>query len=181
MFIISLLEKFPQNPLVVFSYYNVIFSYGLEKFFKMLEKLDLDGALPVDLPLEERDEILSIMKGKSISYIPLIAPTTSEDRIKKIVSGVENTFIYNININGTTGVRDDLPLDLKDRLKLIKEIAGDIPVVSGFGIQKYSQAKTISNYADGYVIGSKIMKIILEEDEPLVKLKNFVRHIKFGE
>lgn len=174
-------EKFPDNPLIIFSYYNVIFNYGLSKFFNKLEELNLDGVLPVDVPLEERDEILPFMNGKNLSYIPLIAPTTTDERIKKIISGMNDTFIYNININGTTGVRDELPDNLKDRLKLIKKISKDIPLVSGFGIQNFSQAKMISNFADGYVIGSKIMKILLEEDNPLKKLQNFVRQIKFGE
>ncbi len=164
--------RHPDTPLVVFSYYNVILSCGNDVFADMAEKAGIDAALVVDLPLEERDELLSVLKPHGITMIPLIAPNTPLERVAESARGVEDGFLYVITVKGVTGVRGDLPPELTERLDAIRKTV-DMPVVAGFGIASREQGSAlVKGHADGYVIGSAIVKRLgsggLESERPLV-------------
>lgn len=164
--------RHPDTPLVVFSYYNVILSCGNDAFADMAEKAGIDAVLAVDLPLEERDELLSALKPHGITMIPLIAPNTSLERVAESARGVEDGFLYVITVKGVTGVRGDLPPQLTERLDAIRKTV-DMPVVAGFGIASREQGSAlVRGHADGYVIGSAIVKRLgaggLESERPLV-------------
>ena len=102
--------KHPNTAFVLFSYYNPVFSMGLEAFAALAAESGIDAVLSVDLPLEERKEFVEILKPHGISYIPLIAPNTPLARIKESEAGLENSFLYVITVKGTTGARAELPL-----------------------------------------------------------------------
>jgi len=164
--------RHPDTPLVVFSYYNVILSCGNDAFADMAEKAGIDAVLAVDLPLEERDELLSVLKPHGITMIPLIAPNTPLERVAESACGVEDGFLYVITVKGVTGVRGDLPPELTERLDAIRKTV-DMPVVAGFGIASREQGSAlVKGHADGYVIGSAIVKRLgsggLESERPLV-------------
>ena len=97
--------KHPETPLVVFSYYNLILSMGAETFAAAAEKAGVDAVLAVDLPLEERDELLSVLKPHGLTMVPLIAPNTPVARVVESAAGVEDSFLYVITVKGVTGVR----------------------------------------------------------------------------
>lgn len=157
--------RHPETGLVVFSYYNLIFSKGLEAFADAAADAGVDAVLAVDLPLEERGELLGILGRRGIGYIPLIAPNTPLERVVASEDGLENSFLYVITVKGTTGARAELPPDLGSRLDAIRSVAR-LPIAAGFGISSKSQAAEVSRHADGYVVGSALVKCLGEGRAP---------------
>lgn len=163
--------RHPDTPLVVFSYYNLILSRGAETFAAEAEKAGVDAVLAVDLPLEERDELLSILRPHGLTLVPLIAPNTPLPRVAESAAGVEDSFLYVITVKGVTGARSELPPELAGHLDAIKKTTA-VPVVAGFGISSRVQgADIVRGHADGFVIGSAIVKKLgagaLDAPDPL--------------
>lgn len=164
-------SRHPDTPLVVFSYYNVILSSGNDCFAAKAEEAGIDAVLAVDLPLEEREELLSALRPHGITMIPLIAPNTPLDRVAESARGVEDGFLYVMTVKGVTGVRGSLPPELAEHLDAIRRTV-DMPIVAGFGIASRSQGEMlVKGHADGYVIGSAVVKRLgangLASKEPL--------------
>ncbi len=150
--------KHPDTPLVVFSYYNLILSMGVEPFAEKAAAAGVDAVLSVDLPLEERDELLAPLKAHGLTMVPLIAPNTPIERVVESAAGVEDSFLYVITVKGVTGVRGELPPELTSHLDAIRA-AVNIPIVAGFGIaSREAGTALVKGHADGYVIGSAIVK-----------------------
>ena len=154
-------SRHPATPLVLFSYYNPIFSLGLDAFAQKAADTGIDAVLCVDLPLEERGELLASLAPHGIGYVPLIAPNTPLERVKESASGLENTFLYVITVKGTTGERASLPADLAERLERIRA-AVSLPVAAGFGISTREQADAVCRHADGFIVGSALVKRLAE-------------------
>ena len=156
--------KHPETGIVVFSYYNPVFSMGLPVFADKVKEAGVDAVLIVDLPLEEREELLVELRPRGIGYVPLIAPNTPIDRVLASAEGVGDSFLYVITVKGTTGARAELPADLADRLEAIRRVS-PLPVAAGFGISTREQADAVSRHADGYIVGSALVKRLGEEGE----------------
>ena len=157
--------RHPETGLVLFSYYNPIFSMGLEAFADIVADAGIDAVLSVDLPLEEREELLAVLRPKDIGYIPLVAPNTPIERVKASAEGVGDSFVYVITVKGTTGARAELPPDLASRLEAIRG-ASPIPVAAGFGISTRAQADEVTRHADGFIVGSALVKCLAEGKRP---------------
>lgn len=149
--------RHPETGLVVFTYYNLIFSKGLEAFAQAAADAGIDAVLSVDLPLEERDELLDVLRPHGLTVVPLIAPNTPLERVVESAAGLDDTFLYVITVKGTTGARTELPADLTSRLDAIRA-AVKIPIAAGFGISTRAQAEVVSRHADGFVVGSALVK-----------------------
>ena len=149
--------RHPETGLVVFTYYNLIFSKGLEAFAQAAADAGIDAVLSVDLPLEERDELLDVLRPHDLTVVPLIAPNTPLERVVASAAGLDDTFLYVITVKGTTGARTELPADLTARLDAIRA-AVKIPISAGFGISTRAQAEVVSRHADGFVVGSALVK-----------------------
>lgn len=149
--------RHPETGLVVFTYYNLIFSKGLEAFAQAAADAGIDAVLSVDLPLEERDELLDVLRPHGLTVVPLIAPNTPLERVVASAAGLDDTFLYVITVKGTTGVRTELPVDLTARLDAIRASV-KIPIAAGFGISTRAQAEVVSRHADGFVVGSALVK-----------------------
>lgn len=149
--------RHPKTGLVLFSYYNLLFANGLDRFADAAADAGIDAVLAVDLPLEEREELLSVLRPRGISYVPLIAPNTPMERVKESAKGLDNTFLYVITVKGITGARKELPSDLASRLDAIRA-AVELPIAAGFGISTKEQAEEVCRHADGYIIGSALVK-----------------------
>ena len=147
----------PETGLVVFTYYNLIFSKGLEAFAQAAADAGIDAVLSVDLPLEERDELLDVLRPHGLTVVPLIAPNTPLERVVASAAELDDTFLYVITVKGTTGARTELPADLTARLDAIRA-AVKIPIAAGFGISTRAQAEVVSRHADGFVVGSALVK-----------------------
>ena len=149
-----------DNPLVLFSYYNVILSYGVEKLAADAAKAGIDALLVVDLPFEHEDELAPSLEANGLCQIPLIAPTTSIERARNIISNAKG-FVYCITSRGVTGGGRDFDADLEVRMRQIHD-ASPVPVVAGFGIDTPEKAAALSKFSDGIVVGSAIMKKLNE-------------------
>jgi tryptophan synthase alpha chain len=168
-----------QIPILLFGYFNPIFTYGVGKFAKAAQTAGVDGVLIVDLPQEEAQELRIHTDAVGLDFISLVAPTTGKDRLKNIVRNATG-FLYYISITGVTGTIapkiDDIARDVSKISKLTK-----MPIVVGFGISNAAQAKEIAAVADGVVIGSAIVKLIDENrnNRELVKIvTDYTREIK---
>ena len=158
-------ERHPETGFVLFSYYNLLFSKGLDTLADAVADADIDAVLSVDLPLEERDELLSVLAPRGVGYVPLIAPNTPIERVKASEAGLENSFLYVITVKGTTGARTELPPDLASRLDAIRSVA-HLPVAAGFGISTKAQAEEVCRHADGFIVGSALVKCLAEGRTP---------------
>ena len=155
-FAARLRAKYPQTGLILFSYMNPLLHIGYDAVCQQLADAGVDGILPVDLPLEERDELLAPARAHGLHVIPLVSPLTPEDRVAKIVEGMTG-FVYYINVAGVTGARDTLPPEVAERIAMIKQHTS-LPVAAGFGIASAAAAKAAANAADGVISGSGFVK-----------------------
>ena len=158
----ALRAKHPDTPLVVFSYYNPIYKYGLEQFAADAAKAGVDAVLVVDVPLEERGELLEVLRPQGLTLVPLISPTTGEDRIRASAEGMEDSFLYAVTVKGVTGQRAHLPPELAARLEEIKSLTS-VPVVAGFGIRTPEEGAKVAAHCDGFVIGSALVERFMNQ------------------
>lgn len=154
--------RHPDTPLVLFTYYNVLFSFGLKRFAEAAARNGVDAVLVVDLPLEERGELLDVLRGAGLALVPLIAPTTGPARVRASAKGAEDAFLYAVTVKGTTGARAALPPELAARLAEIRRLV-DVPVVAGFGIRTPEEGARIAAHCDGFVIGSALVARFMKE------------------
>ncbi|EMO28792.1 tryptophan synthase, alpha subunit [Leptospira interrogans serovar Bataviae str. HAI135] len=152
----------PQIPLVYLTYFNPLFSMGLDFFTERAKNSGIQGLIIPDLPFDtpEAEEFFSQLERKKIDFIHLVTPATSEDRIRSMKS-LASGFIYYVTSYGVTGERGSIASGLEDRIRLVRKIVG-LPVCAGFGISTPDQSKSISAYADGVIIGSAVQRIIEE-------------------
>jgi tryptophan synthase alpha chain len=146
--------------LVMMGYLNNIFIYGIEKFAKAVSDI-IDGMIIVDLAndVNEYDRITVALQNEGISLIKLITPTTSDKRIEEIVEDASG-FIYSVNVEGITGVKEAKIETVNEQILRIKKFTS-LPTVAGFGIKTSDDVKTFSkSVADGIVIGSSIVEQI---------------------
>lgn len=167
-----------QIPIVFLTYYNIIHHFGIERFVNTASKSGVDGVIVADLPMEESDELRKTAKKSGLCVIHLAAPTSSEERLRKIIN-VSTGFIYYVSLTGTTGIRQTLPEELLLNLKKIKKMTAN-PVCVGFGISTPEQVRLVSSVCDGVIVGSAIVKVIEENKgkADLVKrVGSFVRKL----
>jgi tryptophan synthase alpha chain len=150
-----------EIPLVLFSYYNPIFSMGCATFAKRAAEAGVDGVLVVDLPAEEAGELRIETAPAGIAFISLVAPTTGGDRIRKVVKSASG-FIYYISVTGVTGTRGPEMDETRKNMGTIRTLT-KLPVVVGFGVSTPEQARQIGSMADGVVVGSAFVKLIGEK------------------
>lgn len=147
-------------PLVFMTYLNPVFHYGYEKFCTRCQEVGIAGIIIPDMPYEEKGELADICAAHEMDLISMIAPT-SEARIKQIASEAKG-FLYVVSSMGVTGVRSEITTDIGAMTKLARE-ATDTPTAIGFGISTPEQAKNMSQYADGVIVGSAIVRIIAKD------------------
>ncbi len=148
------------TPIVLMGYSNPILKYGIDKFAEKSASYGVDGVIIVDIPPEEEDEILPKLQHNNIALIRLIAPTSDEKRLPKILKNASG-FLYYVSIMGITGTKT---ADVVAVAKHIKEIrkSTDLPIVAGFGIKTPEDAARFAAIADGVVVGSAIVQNIEE-------------------
>ncbi|HUN53623.1 MAG TPA: tryptophan synthase subunit alpha [Smithella sp.] len=176
---VAQVRKVSQIPVVLFGYFNPIFSYGAKKFAYAASRAGVDGVLVVDLPCEEAKELRVYTDAQGIDFISLIAPTTGNARLNKITAEASG-FIYYISITGITGTTAPKIENIKNDVGKIRR-ATSLPVAVGFGISKPGQAKEISRFANGVVIGSAVVRLIDENknNPDLVQIvSDYVSEIK---
>lgn len=165
------IRRASEIPIVLYTYLNPIFRFGIEKFNQAAADAGVDGLLILDLPPDEdlNAEKLDGLKPSSmrnkdddnaakIVRVRLIAPTTPPDRIALIAKAARG-FIYYVSREGVTGARDSVAQSLEEKLTMIRQYT-DLPIAVGFGISSPEQAATVGRIADAVVVGSAIVDLI---------------------
>lgn len=158
--IIRKVREKSEVPLVLFTYLNPVYSYGFKEFHRDAAAAGADGILTLDLPADEAERNIELANAEGLSAIRLIAPTTPESRYDHICSKASG-FIYYVSREGVTGIQENLAEGIGEQVATIKKHT-DIPICVGFGISKPEQAAQIAMAADGVVVGSAIVKTILD-------------------
>ena len=153
------LRKDVTVPMVFMTYANVVYSYGIKRFFERCVETGIDGMILPDVPYEEKEEFAPAYRARGLAFISLIAPT-SENRVAMIAREAEG-FLYIVSSMGVTGVRSEITTDIGGMVKLVRENAS-IPCAVGFGISTPEQAKRMADLSDGAIVGSAIVRLIHE-------------------
>lgn len=148
-------RRAPLAPLVLFSYYNPILQFGLEAFARAAEECGVAGVLAVDLPAEAASALHRVLRRRQIDLIFLVAPTTNDDRLRKIAQ-LASGFIYAVARTGITGAADGLTDESRELVARVRAVT-DLPVAVGFGIRNAAQAERVCRYADAAVVGSLLV------------------------
>tara|TARA_Y100000817_G_C16807844_1_gene522833 strand:+ start:360 stop:1160 length:801 start_codon:yes stop_codon:yes gene_type:complete len=169
-----------SKPIILMGYYNMIYQFGENNFLKKCKTVGVNGIICVDLPYPENKNFSNKCKNKSINFIQLLSPTTSKERMKKIIKD-SHDMIYYISMLSTTGGKLKVsPKIIIKNYEQIKKICGKKNLVIGFGITD----KTISylKKADGLVVGSQLCKGITDalskRQNPVTKLNRMVYNLK---
>ena len=172
-----------EIPLVVTTYYNIPYVAGIETFLGEIKKAGAQAIIVPDLPIEEADILLDGGKKWGVHVIFQVAPTTTEERLKKI-AGVATGFLYVISVEGVTGARESLAIFT---LKLVRRVRRhtDVPMLVGFGISKREHAAAVvSAGADGAIAGSAYAQIyeknLKKPEETLPEIARLAKQIKQG-
>ncbi len=153
------------TPIVLMGYLNPIEAMGYEGFANAAKSAGIDGVLTVDLPPEEGEQCAALLKASGIDTIFLLAPNSSDERIKKM-SMVGSGYLYYVSLKGVTGAGHLNAKEVEDKLRQIKKLTS-LPVAIGFGVKDAQTAKTISAMGDGVVVGSALIsKIEANLDNP---------------
>lgn len=153
------------TPLVLMGYLNPIEIMGYEDFANAVARADVDGVLTVDLPPEEAEDCVALLREREIDQIFLLAPNTTAERIQKM-DAAGSGYLYYVSLKGVTGAGHLDTADVDEKLKLIRANTA-LPVGVGFGVKDADTAKIIAEIADGVVIGSALIsKIEANLDDP---------------
>ena len=169
------IRKKTDIPIALMGYYNPILAYGIDNFLNDCKTSQIDGIILPDLPLDESVEFCNNLKNKNISPILLVAPNTSEKRIKKI-SKLAGDLIYAVSILGITGNDLSSKNNLKNYLAKVKDNS-ETPFMVGFGISSNDDVNWFNSFSDGAVVGSAVIKKVLEDTKKGV-VENFVKNLK---
>lgn len=149
-------------PLIVMTYYNIILKRGVERFISECRSTGISGIIVPDLPVEESDELYQGCRKYDIDLIFLVTPTTTEERIERILKRTSG-FIYVVSRLGVTGAREDITDRANRILKLVDKVNTSLPTAIGFGISKPEHVRgLIDAGADGVIVGSAFVDIIAE-------------------
>lgn len=177
--VLKLVSDFKQKfstPLVLMGYMNPFYAYGLEKFCSDAKNAGVDGVLTVDMPPEEAEEFTSFQNKNGIMPVFLTTPVTEEERALKIKEFAKG-FVYFVSVTGVTGERKGLPLETKQRLIKMKQLF-NLPIVLGFGISSPEVIEKYYEFADGFVVGSALVKRASEIWEGTKSKEDFEKYFK---
>jgi len=149
-----------EVPLVLMTYFNPVLRYGLRRFAKEATEVGVDGVIITDLIPEEADEWHEIAEGSKLDTIFLLAPTSTDNRIRKVAK-LASGFIYCVSRTGVTGERTELASGIRELVEAIRRNT-NLPILVGFGISKPEHVREVCSYADGAVVGSALVNVITE-------------------
>jgi tryptophan synthase alpha chain len=142
-------------PVVLFSYFNPLLQYGLERLTREAAQAGVDGVLVTDLVPEEAEEFSARLRAEKLDMIFLVAPTSTEARLR-LVAERASGFIYAVSRAGVTGARTEVSRDAEELVERVRKVS-DLPVAVGFGISNAGQVAETWRYADAAVVGSALV------------------------
>ena len=154
----------PLLPVIAMTYINVLLARGVERFIDRLARCGVSGLIVPDLPFEEADEVASSAAAAGVALVPLVAPTTPDERLARIGARARG-FLYVVSVTGTTGERDGAASPLAPLIARAHAHTS-VPVALGFGISTPAQAAAAADAgADGVIIGSRLVRAAGEESD----------------
>jgi tryptophan synthase alpha chain len=180
----ELRKTYNNTPFLFMTYSNIVFSNNLNSFLKAAKKNNIDGFIIPDLNVEDSQDYINITKKLGLATIFLSAPNTSKKRLVEIASA-STGFVYMVSVFGTTGSRTKFEKYTFEAISAAREIVNryKIPLAVGFGISSSADGKKmLKSGADGIIVGSSLMKIIMDnekdKDKMLLLLSNFTKDLK---
>ncbi|VAX31109.1 Tryptophan synthase alpha chain [hydrothermal vent metagenome] len=177
--LVAEIRKGSELPIVLMTSYNPVFAYGQKQFVDDALNAGVDGVIIPDLPPEEAGDFDGHAKKQGLDMIHLLAPTSTEDRIR-LIADESRGFIYYVSLTGTTGVKTQVSDNLEAKVQAIKKVA-ELPVLVGFGISGPDQAQKAAAVSDGVIVGSAIVRLIEQNSNSAdmeAKVGDFVASVK---
>lgn len=174
----QLRERVPDTPIILFGYYNPILRYGLSRFAQQAERAGVDGVIVPDLPAEESGPLIEECGPQGIHVIPLLAPTSTDARIKKACR-IASGFIYCVSLTGVTGARDEISPGIFQLLERVRRHT-ELPLAAGFGISRHEHVESVGRVAQAAVVGSALVKVIMDSprDELVDRVRQYVLELR---
>jgi tryptophan synthase alpha chain len=145
-------------PIILYTYYNLVFAYGLDAYARDAKAAGIDALLVLDLPPEEAGDLRNVCLAHEMKMVFIVAPTTPPARIAKICAAATG-FIYYVSREGVTGARDNLAAGIPEAVAQIRQHT-KLPIAVGFGISTRAQVAAAAAHADGVVVGSALVSVI---------------------
>lgn len=167
-----------STPTLVMSYWNPIERFGVDEFSRDLKKAGGEGVITPDLTIEESESWISSTDKEQLHRVYVVAPSTTDNRLAKVTSSCSG-FIYAASLMGVTGARRDISSAAKSLVERIKKVS-KTPVCVGLGVSTGEQARELAKYADGVIVGSAFIKLILDsksETEANLKVKSLATEL----
>jgi tryptophan synthase alpha chain len=166
-------------PVVLMCYVNLVLARGVEAFAASLGAAGISGLIVPDLPLHEAGEVRAACDEAGVALVPLVAPTTPDDRLSAIAADARG-FIYVVSVVGTTGEREALGAHVGGLLARVKE-RSELPVALGFGISTPAHAAAVAAAgADGVIVASRLVRAVSEADDPAAAAGELVAQLAAG-
>lgn len=153
--IVRNVRKEIDTPIILFSYFNPLLQFGIDRLARDAREAGVDGVLVTDLTPEEAGEVASTLRAKELDMIFLIAPTSTDERLK-LVAEHASGFIYAVSRRGVTGQQQNVSADAEALINRMRRFS-DLPIAVGFGISAGEQVAETWRYADAAVVGSAIV------------------------
>jgi tryptophan synthase alpha chain len=167
-------RRLHETPVVIFSYLNPILRYGWQRFIKDAEEAGAQAVLITDLPAGGDQDLENAFEKSSLSLIRLVAPTTDPARMREIAARAQG-FIYYIARMGVTGARTELPAELLQGVRSLRDVT-TVPIAVGFGVSTAEHARAIAEVADGVVVGSALIDAI--DNGGIAAAETFIRRLR---
>lgn len=165
--VLGVCERLAERvPVVLMVYANVVLTAGVEAFALRAASAGASGLIVPDLPHDEAGELRAACDAEGLALVPLVAPTTTPERIAAIGADARG-FVYTVSLTGTTGERAELPPRLTETVTRVRE-ASTVPVAVGFGISTGEHARAVAEIADGVIVGSRLVRAVGEGGAPAV-------------
>ncbi len=174
------IRKKSAVPLVLFSYFNPVLQFGLQRFAAQAAAAGINGVLITDLTPEEAGEFVRAMRRRALDTVFLAAPTSTPSRLRQIAR-LSRGFVYLISRRGVTGARSDVPPDVKAIVRRLRRLT-KLPIAVGFGIARPQQVAALNGIADGVVVGSALVECCerARGESALVAAARLVARLKAG-
>lgn len=174
-------RKQTDVPIILFSYFNPLLQFGVEKLAREAKRAGVDGVLVTDLVPEEAGEFANVLRANDLDMIFLVAPTSTDERLQMVAARASG-FIYAVSRAGVTGARDKMSAEAEQLVSRLRRFS-DLPVAVGFGISKPEQVAEVWRYADAAVVGSAIVGEIekaASRVDAVLRVGQFARHLISG-
>lgn len=155
---VSAARRQTETPIILFSYFNPLLQFGLQRLAKEAKAAGIDGVLVTDLSPEESAEFETELRANDLDMIFLVAPTSTDERLKLVAQHARG-FIYAVSRAGVTGVRTNVSAEAEKLVNRMRQFSS-LPIAVGFGISTPDQVKDVQRYADAVIIGSAIVSEI---------------------